>query len=170
MLLSLLIACDTSNRASFYGGGEPHAEGVQATEDEYNPYGIGQTEDTGGTDTTDTTTHTTSADGPVLDGLVGEWVDSITLAIVFAYTDPQDDFVGGHVYWDLTGNSDLSGDYSVVATADYVEGSNAVAESGAGALVIEGADSSVGWTFGATPVDGAGNYGARVVVDIAAGE
>ncbi len=165
MLLTVLLACSNSQNASFFGGGEPHATGEQATVDEYNPLGIGASTDTGGTDTT---TAVTSPDGPVLSEITTQWTNSTTLTVDVLYTDPQDDFVGGHVFWDLTGDTDLSGDYPVVDSGEYVEGTNAAAGSGFVGFVILGADDAVGWTIGLTAQDVAGNQGARLLADVAA--
>ncbi len=162
MLLTVLLACSNSEDPSFFGGGEAHASGEMATEAEYNPYGIGASTDTG----TDITTTITSADGPVLGTLTTEWTSGTTLTADVTYTDPQDDFLGGHLYWDLTGDTDLSGDFEVVDAADYVDGTNAAAGTGFVAFVILGGDSTLGWTLGLTPVDAAGNYGARLLADV----
>ena len=165
MLLTVLLACSNSENPSFFGGGEPHATGEQATVDEYNPLGIGASTDTG---TTGTTTAVTSADGPVLSEVTAEWTTSTSLTVDVLYTDLQDDFVGGHVYWDLTGDTELSGDYPVVDSGEYVEGTNAAAGSGFVGFVILNTDSSADWTLGLTPVDVAGNYGAQLLADVAA--
>lgn len=168
MLLTVLLACSNAENPSFFPGGEAHAEGVAATQEDYNPLGIGIEPDTGGGGS-DTTT-ATSADGPVLGTFTTAWTSTTTLSVDITYTDVDDDVLAGHLYWDLTSpdGGDLSGDYTVVDSADYVEGDNATAGGGSFGFAILGADATQGWTLGVTPVDSAGNYGARALADVEA--
>ena len=166
MLLFALLACSNGSNPAFMGGGEPHAEGQSPDEEDYNPLGLGG-DDTGTTDTTGGTGQ--DPDGPELVAGAAEWMDDDTVNFSIAYTDAQDDVVGGGLYWDLTTGGDLSGSYAIVDSTAYEDGVNCLAESDALKFAVNGADASVAWTLGVTAEDAAGNQSNRLVVDVAAG-
>jgi len=168
MFVLALFACSNTSPPGFAGGGERHSEGVAASEDVYNPWGIGDDEDTGTTtETTETTDTNGDPDGPVLSAVDYDWTGVTRLALTVAYTDTQDDVEGGYVFWDLTGEDDLSGSYEV-NTAGYESGMNAENQGSALFLELTSADSTKAWTFGVTVEDASGNQSNRLVQDIAA--